>query len=147
MLQRWMAIQLLGNSLSTVWSLRSSHLGFRPAIPSIALIYYGCGSKPMGSHFGVGAPPILEPILVGLGCSPGVRAFDPWPYTSCCGFNFILWESSVMVCWRASLFIANVTALKSVACFWRVSKHCKLFPVPGVKYGIQPKPSGVPLCC
>ena len=24
----------------------------------------GCGSKPMGSHFGVGAPPILEPILV-----------------------------------------------------------------------------------
>ena len=26
----------------------------------------GCGSKPMGSHFGVGAPPILEPILVGI---------------------------------------------------------------------------------
>ena len=31
----------------------------------------------MGSHFGVGAPPILEPILVGS--SLGVRAFDPWP--------------------------------------------------------------------
>ena len=32
----------------------------------------GCGSKPMGSDFGV-APPILEPIL------GGVWAFDPWP--------------------------------------------------------------------
>ena len=33
---------------------------------------YGCGSKPMGSHFGVGAPLMLEPILaVGLGCSLG----------------------------------------------------------------------------
>ena len=33
-------------------------------------------------HFGVfGAPHILEPILVvGLGCSLGVRDFDPWPY-------------------------------------------------------------------
>ena len=41
----------------------------------------GCGSKPTGSHFGVGAPLILEPILVvGLGCSLGVRDFDPWPY-------------------------------------------------------------------
>ena len=31
-------------------------------------------------HVGAGAPPILEPILVvGLGCSLGVRAFDPWP--------------------------------------------------------------------
>ena len=28
---------------------------------------FGCGSKPMGSHFGVGAPPILEPTLVGIG--------------------------------------------------------------------------------
>ena len=36
--------------------------------------------KPMGSHFGVGAPPILEPIsVVGLGCSLGVHDFDPWP--------------------------------------------------------------------
>ena len=34
----------------------------------------GCGSKPMGSHIGAGAPPILEPILVvGLGCSLGAR--------------------------------------------------------------------------
>ena len=40
-------------------------------------------SRPMGSHFGVfGAPPILEPILVGLGCSLGVRDFDPWPGNS-----------------------------------------------------------------
>ena len=28
--------------------------------------HIGCGSKPMRSHFGVGAPPILEPILVGI---------------------------------------------------------------------------------
>ena len=37
----------------------------------------GCGSKPM-VPFWIGAPPILEPILVvGLGCSLGVRDFDP----------------------------------------------------------------------
>ena len=30
-----------------------------------------CGSKPMGSHFGVGAPPILEPIFVGIGMCTG----------------------------------------------------------------------------
>ena len=28
-------------------------------------------SKPMGSHFGVAAPPILEPILVGIGMFTG----------------------------------------------------------------------------
>ena len=40
-----------------------------------------CGSKPMGFHFGVGVPPIFEPILVvGLGCSLGYDLdFDPWP--------------------------------------------------------------------
>ena len=38
----------------------------------------GHGSKPFWYHFGIGAPPILEPILVG--CSLGVRfGFDPWP--------------------------------------------------------------------
>ena len=35
----------------------------------------GCGSKPMGSHFGVGAPPILVPILVGIGMFTGVTIF------------------------------------------------------------------------
>ena len=35
----------------------------------------GCGSKPMGSHFGVGAPPILEPILVGIGMFTGGTGF------------------------------------------------------------------------
>ena len=50
------------------------------------LARFGCGSKPMGSHFGVGAPPILEPpilepTLVGIGMfTTGVRAFDPWPF-------------------------------------------------------------------
>ena len=35
----------------------------------------------MGSHFGVGAPPILEPILVGIGMFTGGPNldFDPWP--------------------------------------------------------------------
>ena len=31
----------------------------------------GCGSKLMGSNFGVDAPPILEPILVGIGMFTG----------------------------------------------------------------------------
>ena len=30
-------------------------------------ITYGCGSKPMISHLGVGAPPILGFVLVGIG--------------------------------------------------------------------------------
>ena len=30
-------------------------------------------------HFGVGAPPILEPVLVGIGMFTGVLDFDPWP--------------------------------------------------------------------
>ena len=36
-------------------------------------------------HFGVGAPPILEPILVGIGMfTGGDRAFDPWPHGKSC---------------------------------------------------------------
>ena len=31
-------------------------------------------------HFGVDAPPIIEPLLVGIGMFTGVRDFDPWPY-------------------------------------------------------------------
>ena len=31
-------------------------------------------------HVGVGAPPIVEPILVGIGSSLGVRDFDPLPF-------------------------------------------------------------------
>ena len=42
---------------------------------------YGCGCQNQWDHFGLGAPPILGPILVvGLGGSLGVRDFDPWPY-------------------------------------------------------------------
>ena len=49
------------------------------------LLKHGCGSKPMGSHFGVGAPPILIYFSgdwdVHLGCSSGYDlAFDPWPH-------------------------------------------------------------------
>ena len=34
---------------------------------------FGRGSKPIGSYFGGGAPPILEPIVVGIGMFIGVR--------------------------------------------------------------------------
>ena len=37
----------------------------------------GCGSKPMGSHFGVGELFILEPILVGIGMFTGGTGFSP----------------------------------------------------------------------
>ena len=30
-------------------------------------------------HFGVGAPPILAPIFVGIGMFTGSADFDPWP--------------------------------------------------------------------
>ena len=33
-------------------------------------------------QFWVGAPPILVPILVGIGMFTGVRGFDPWPSES-----------------------------------------------------------------
>ena len=34
------------------------------------------GSKPLGSHFEIGAPPMLEPILVGIGMfTGGYRGF------------------------------------------------------------------------
>ena len=32
-------------------------------------------------HFGVGAPPTLVYFSWDLGCSLGVRGFDPWPFT------------------------------------------------------------------
>ena len=41
-------------------------INFGNAVEQRALSY-GCGSKPTGSHFGVGAPPILEPVFVGIG--------------------------------------------------------------------------------
>ena len=67
---------------------------FRPtAHPDLAkkpvwrLIFFfffnGCGSKPIGTIFGVGSPPILEPVsVVGLGPVHWVHDldFDPWPY-------------------------------------------------------------------
>ena len=51
---------------------------------------YCCGGQ---NRFGIPfwlvvAPPILEPTLVGLGCSlGGNRDFDPWPYVSGQGIN------------------------------------------------------------
>ena len=46
-------------------------VGWQPLLPCPLLTSSGpkprvCGSKPMGSHFEVAAPPILEPILVGI---------------------------------------------------------------------------------
>ena len=37
-------------------------------------------STPMGSHFEVGAPPIVEPVLVGIGMFTRGTGFDPQPY-------------------------------------------------------------------
>ena len=45
-------------------------LGNRGGVPCS---FYGFGSKPMGSHFGIGAPPMAEPNVWGLGCSLRVR--------------------------------------------------------------------------
>ena len=42
------------------------HCGFQ-----FSLLIWRWLSKPMGSHFGVGAPPILEPIFVGIGMFTG----------------------------------------------------------------------------
>ena len=46
---------------------------------------------PRGAHVAVGqnqryqgAPPILEPILLGIGIHLGVRDFDPWPHVCAC---------------------------------------------------------------
>ena len=42
---------------------------------------YGCGSKPMGSHFGVRAPPILVYFSGDWDVHWGYDLdFDPWPY-------------------------------------------------------------------
>ena len=42
--------------------------------------FFGRVSKPRGSHFGVGAPPILGFIFVGIGMFTGgiTGPFDPW---------------------------------------------------------------------
>ena len=52
---------------------------------TILNVQCGHGSKPMGSHFGIGAPP----ISCGWGCSLGVRGFDPWP----CGKPAPAWQA------------------------------------------------------
>ena len=48
-----------------------------------SILTHGCGSKPMVPFWGVfGAPPILEPILVGIESDVhwGYDSdFDPWP--------------------------------------------------------------------
>ena len=55
----------------------------------------------MGSHFGVGAPPILVffVFLWGFGCSLGLGDFDPWPYVKI-GFGLPMGSCPV-----ASLYI------------------------------------------
>ena len=57
------ALQLGGFPLGSPSKLMTRAPGFD--------IRHGHGSKPMGSHFGLGAPPILEPILVGIGMFTG----------------------------------------------------------------------------
>ena len=56
----------------------------------------------MGSHFGVGAPLMLEPILVGIGMfTGGNRDFDPWPCVSVLSF-LSEWQLGLTLCCHAS---------------------------------------------
>ena len=60
---------------SLIWQLQSKATvsgfsGLEKVTKPPVLHRCGCGSKPMGFHF-VGAPPILEPILVGIGMFSG----------------------------------------------------------------------------
>ena len=45
----------------------------------IESVHMGMGQN-QWYHFGVGAPPHFSLFQWGLGCSLGLRAFDPWPY-------------------------------------------------------------------
>ena len=49
------------------WLADKKGAQFRAFAAQGRLVTLGCGSKPMGSHFGAGAPPILGCILVGIG--------------------------------------------------------------------------------
>ena len=49
---------------------------------------FGCGSKPVLPFWGK----IILVYLWGLGCSLGVRAFDPWPFVDDC--MFVLWRAA-----------------------------------------------------
>ena len=72
MANKWL-VSLLGSLYSTTTKQRVT--------PKKVPVPYGRGSKPMKSHFRVGASPILEPILVGIGMFTGGTGFDPWPYS------------------------------------------------------------------
>ena len=74
--------QALGFGLTGgVQGLRQKLTCFGCFIPVWAICSFGCGSKPMGSHFGVGefTTHFRLDFSGGLGCSLGVRDFDPWP--------------------------------------------------------------------
>ena len=51
---------------------------------------HGRGSKPMGSHFGIGAPPILVYFSGDCDVQLRVRGFDPWPHGDAGRFSFCI---------------------------------------------------------
>ena len=67
----------LDGTFGEVWGC--SDKGLPPKAVSLVSIWLWV--KTNGIPFlGVGAPPILGLILVGIGMFAGVRAFDPWPF-------------------------------------------------------------------
>ena len=69
----------------------------------------GHGSRPFWSTIlgKVNSPPMLEPIsVVGLGCSLGVRGFDPWPLVE----KWPVWRTDWIVMLKKQHGIGHVSA-------------------------------------
>ena len=84
----------------------------------------GCGSKPiMGSHFGVGAPPILEPILAGIGMFTGGTIWILTHGQVSQGPPKLSYFKSI---WRLASFSASCMALADLVSQGQTSpaRHC-----------------------
>ena len=97
------------------------HRTYRPRLGSTShgtWSQFGRKSKPMGSHFGVGAPPILVGILVRIGMFTGGRILlgaggfaqlrstcqppppqDSWPSVSNCRTQMVVFPSAENIRW------------------------------------------------
>ena len=114
----WIVVHCRDKWLRSMEAARRSWQTWRCAPPSRwGNGQNGCGSKPfcIGSHFGIGdSPPILELIVVvALGCSLGVRSFDPCPNEAG------RWERRLhgsMVPNYAAVQLFGVVALQKEAC-------------------------------
>ena len=69
---------MAGNAFADAYPALNLCLFLFPGRVSHQAAKNGCGSKPMGSHFGVGAPPILVYSSRDWDVH-WVRNFDPWP--------------------------------------------------------------------